>query len=302
MVSSASAAALVAVLGLVVSVTAVGDRVGSAQALTAVNPAPVGPRPNATRVDFRVGDRVSASVDVGTGNLSVTTTDLTLPGIGNDVQLGQSFNSLLLASTSPLVKGTSGFGWAARLGADNKLILNTDGSIVYLAPGGNEGKYIPAAGGTYTTPAGFKNTLSGSSAAGWTLTEHGSNTVSTFTTAGQLSKVTDRNGQATNLYYPSAGQVGTIVATRGGVNAKKVTLTTNPAGLLQKMYQANDLSGSRTVSYTYYGDQLRTLTDAQGRITTFGYLGAAAGTGRDLGSITNTVGWTRRSPTTVVTG
>jgi hypothetical protein len=44
-----------------------------------LTPLPVGPRPNATPVDFQAGARIAAIVDVGTGNLLVTTTELTLP-------------------------------------------------------------------------------------------------------------------------------------------------------------------------------------------------------------------------------
>ena len=73
-----------------------------------VAPLPVGPRPNATRVEFRAAERVSASVDVGTGNLLVTTTDLTLPGVDQDVQLGLDFNSLLLGAGSALPAGAAG--------------------------------------------------------------------------------------------------------------------------------------------------------------------------------------------------
>jgi hypothetical protein len=58
-----------------------------------------------------------------------------------------------------------------RLGQDTKLILNTDGSVLYLAPGGLEGLYQPSDGSNYTTPAGFKNTLVKTGTTGWTLTE-----------------------------------------------------------------------------------------------------------------------------------
>lgn len=84
-----------------VAVVAAGATVTAAPAAQAVpvSPVLVGPRVNATRVDFPVGDRVQASVDVGTGNLLVTTTELTLPGTGSDVQWGLVFNSLLLGSS-----------------------------------------------------------------------------------------------------------------------------------------------------------------------------------------------------------
>ena len=108
-----------------------------------LTPLPVGPRPNATRVDFRAAERVAASVDVGTGNLLVTTTDLTLPGVDQDVQLGLDFNSLLLGAGSPLPAGAGGKGFATRLGQDTKLVANTDGTVLYLAPGGLEGLVHP---------------------------------------------------------------------------------------------------------------------------------------------------------------
>lgn len=259
-----------------------------AQAVT-VSPLLVGPRVHATRVDFPVGDRVQASMDVGTGNLLVTTTELTLPGIASDVQWGLVFNSLLLGSGSPLPQGGAGYGWATRLGQDTKLVANTDGSVLYFAPGGTEGKYTPTSVGasTYTTPVGFKNSLV-KTASGWTLTDHDSGSVTAFTTAGVLSSVTDRNGQATTLTY-AYGAVAAVTSSRAGVKARKLAVTLNSSGLLDTVTQQNDLSGSRSVSYGYTGGQLSSITDAAGRATTFGYSGGS-GSGGDLTSITNTGG------------
>ncbi|MFI5734115.1 DUF6531 domain-containing protein [Kribbella sp. NPDC051587] len=73
-----------------------------------------GARPSATRVPFSISDKVSASVDVATGNLLVTTSDLSLPGIQNDLQLGLVFNSLRLVSSAALPSGSAGAGWATR--------------------------------------------------------------------------------------------------------------------------------------------------------------------------------------------
>ncbi|MEV6415351.1 DUF6531 domain-containing protein [Kribbella sp. NPDC051718] len=90
-----------------------------------------GPRPSATRIPFSISDKVSASVDVGTGNLLVTTSDLALPGIQGDLQLGLDYNSLRLAAGAALPSGAAGAGWAMRLGQDTKLILNTDNSVLF---------------------------------------------------------------------------------------------------------------------------------------------------------------------------
>ena len=206
---AAACVAVVTAAGLTVAVSA------PAQAL-ALSAALVGPRPNATRVDFPVGDRVAASVDVGTGNLLVTTTELSVPGIGSDVQFGMVFNSLLLAPGSPLPAGGGGYGWATRLGQDTKLVANSDGTVLYFAPGGTQGTYVPTSSGasTYTTPAGFKNTLV-KTGTGWSLTDHGTGSVTVFTTSGRLTSVTDRNGQVTSLNRYGFSAALILAAPRG---------------------------------------------------------------------------------------
>ena len=273
--------------GMAAALIAAGlSAVGAAPAFAVdVTPIEVRPRLNATRIDFQVGDRVNASVDVGTGNLLVLTTDLRVPGIGKAVQMGMAFNSLLLGSGSPLPVGAGGYGWTSRLGADVKLNLNSDGNVVYFGPDGVEGKYVSSGTSSYTTPTGFKNTLVKTGSTGWTLTDHDSGSVATFNASGRLDSVRDRNNQTTTLTY-TGGKLTTLTSTRGGTNSKKVTLTPDSVGFISTMTQTNDTSGSRSVSYAYLGNQLRTITDAASRVTTFGY-SAAMG---DLTSISNTGG------------
>lgn len=236
-----------------------------------LTPLPVGPRPNATRVDFQVGARIAASVDVGTGNLLVTTTELTLPGVQSDLQLGLDFNSLNLGAGSPLPVGAAGKGFAMRFGQDTRLVANTDGTILYLAPGGLQGLYRPVTGtSNYTSPVGFKNHLAKNGTSGWLLTDHATRAVSTFDVAGTLTKVTDRNGQATTLAYsPTTQKLTSITSTRGGANARKATMVFS-GGLLTSMTQASDTGGSRTVSYGYdtANQRLTSITDTGGGVST----------------------------------
>jgi RHS repeat-associated protein len=238
-------------------------------ALAAPAPAvPAGPRPNATRLDFPLNAGVDATVDVGTGNLLVTTTDLTLPGVAKDVQLGLDFNSLLLASGSTLPAGTGGPGWAMRLGADTRLVSRSDATVLYLAPDGLQGVYTPVAGTSgYTTPAGFKNTLVKLSGGGWTLTDHATSAVSTFDTAGTLTKITDRNGNATTFSY-TAGTLSAIASTRGGPGSRTANVTFS-SGKVTKLSQQGDTGGSRSVTYGYDASgRLSSLTNAVGDVTT----------------------------------
>ncbi|HET7326438.1 MAG TPA: DUF6531 domain-containing protein [Nocardioidaceae bacterium] len=224
-----------------------------ASAVVDAAPLPVGPRPGATRVDFAVGDRVQASVDVGTGNLLVTTTGLTLPGISGDVQLGLDYNSLLVGSDSPAADGAAGLGWQMRLGADTRLVANDDGSVLYLAPDGRQGLYQPTSPGaaSCTSPAGFTNTLV-ANGAGWELTDHTSNAVSVFDGDGRLRLIRDRNGQQATFDYSSSGaqRLQQIESTRGGPGAR--TVEVNFAyGMHGSLTQTGDDGTVRRVSYDY---------------------------------------------------
>ncbi len=249
--------------------------------------AEVGPRPHATRLSFTVGDRITATVDVGSGNLEVTTTDLTLPGIGKDLQLGLDYNGLLLTSGSPLPAGAAGAGWAMRFGTDNKIVNNADGSALYLGADGVEYLFTPGAtAGSYVSPPAADATLTGSSTSGWDLAEHTSGDTWHFGAAGRLTSRTDRNGQATQLTYTTGGgPLTSITSTRGNAGSNNTAKVSISGGLLQSLTQQSTGTVSRSVTYGYTSGQLTSLTDTAGRVTTFGY-----STAGDLTSITNTGG------------
>jgi RHS repeat-associated protein len=246
---------------------------------TVSTPILTGPRPSATRVPFPISDRVSASVDVGTGNLLVTTTELNLPGIASDVELGLTYNSLALGSGSAAPSGAGGLGWSMRLGQDTKLILNSDNSVLYLAPEGRQGLFQPATSTTYTSPSGFKVAMV-KTASGWTVTDHGSNAVSTFDSAGRLTKITDRNSQATTFTYTS-GQLTKVVSTRGGAGAKTATLTWS-GSTLSTIAQTGDDGTLRNSTYTYTSGRLTKISDPSSKSVHLAYNSAG-----DLSSITN---------------
>ncbi|MDT4987449.1 MAG: hypothetical protein QOI74_1543, partial [Micromonosporaceae bacterium] len=77
---------------------------------------------NATELSFGLTDKLSAQVNVASGNLLVESADMTLAGIGTDVTLGAAYNSLLVGSS--LQTGAFGPGWRTLSGADVKLVVN----------------------------------------------------------------------------------------------------------------------------------------------------------------------------------
>lgn len=262
-------------MGVVAPPTGHADVMAAAAA-----PLLTGARPSATRLPFPISDRVSASVDVGTGNLLITSTELVLPGIDRDVQLGLTYNSLLLGTGSVLPSGAAGPGWAMRLGHDTKLVVNSDESVLYLAPEGRQGLFQQASATTYTSPTGFKVSMVKTST-GWKVTDHASNAVTTFGSTGRLDRITDRNGQATTFAYDSAGLLTQITSTRGGAGARTANLTWS-GGKLATIVQTGDEGTLRTSTYTYTAGRLTTIDDPTSRSVRPDYDSAG-----DLTSITD---------------
>ncbi|MDT8910042.1 RHS repeat-associated core domain-containing protein [Amycolatopsis sp. PS_44_ISF1] len=272
----------VATTAVLLSGGALATTPAEAGTTTALTPVLTGPRPSATRIPFPISDKVSASVDVGTGNLLLTSSDLALPGIQGDLQLGLTYNSLRLGPGAALPDGSAGAGWAMRVGQDTKVILNSDNSVLYLAPEGREGLFQPAGGTAYQAPAGFKVTMV-KTASGWTITDHDTNAVSTFDSTGRLVSIKDRNTQASTFTYTS-GKLTQVTSTRGGAGARTANLTWS--GSLATISQTGDDGTARSVSYTYTAGKLTKITDPTSKSTQFGY---DATTG-DLTTITNGAG------------
>ncbi len=272
-----AATALLLLSGCLIAVPTA--QAGPAAVLT---PTFTGPRPSATRIPFPISDKVSASVDVGTGNLLVTTSELALPGVQGDLQLGLTYNSLRLGSSAALPSGSAGAGWAMRVGQDTKVILNSDNSVLYLAPEGREGLFQPAGATAYTAPAGFKVVMV-KTASGWTITDHDTNSISTFNSTGQLVSIKDRNAQTSAFTYIS-GKLSQVTSTRGGAGARTANLTWS--GTLATIGQTGDDGTARSATYTYTAGKLTKITDPTSKDTQFGY----DPTTGDLTTITNEAG------------
>ena len=60
---------------------------------------------------FTINDQAQASVDVGSGNLMVSTLDRSASGINGMVNFGLAYQSLALASGSQVTSGAAGSGW-----------------------------------------------------------------------------------------------------------------------------------------------------------------------------------------------
>ncbi|WP_229074947.1 RHS repeat-associated core domain-containing protein [Actinoplanes sp. DH11] len=231
-------------------------------------PKGTGPARNATFTSFALSDRVSLDVNVGSGNLLVRTTDMTLPGLEDDLVLGAAYNSLFVGSD--IQSGSLGHGWRTRSGIDVKLIKADDNSVTYVASDGVVGRFVKTSTG-YTSPSEFKATLV-ADGAGWKLTEHSSGREQYFTSAGLLDRTLDRNDNVTDYTYDTAGQLTSIKSDRGSADARTVQVYYHANGKIETIKQFVNGSAARGIGYFYdaAGD-LAGIATGTGRWTGFSY-------------------------------
>lgn len=237
-----------------------------------------GARSNATRLSFSAGDHVSAQVDVGSGNLLVNTSDLSLPGINGDVGLGAAYNSSSVGSGFTSTAAAAGYGWLLTP-YDVSLTVHKEGSVTYRGRAGVTGLFVKNATG-FTAPGGFKADLVKNGDGTYTLTDHSSQAKQTFNTSGRLTKTTDRNGNATTLAYNGA-LPSSIVSTRG-TTSQRTAVYSSASGHVTTLQQTGSDGTVRTVTYTVNSSgDLASVKDTLNRTTTFAY------SAHQLSSITN---------------
>lgn len=247
-----------------------------------------GERSGATRLPFTVGDRVSAQVDAGSGNLllNVNAFSLARRTGGGTLDVGLAYNSVTRLSYASF-NGSFGDGWRLTTGGDVKLRTNGDGSVTYFGPGGTVGTFTPTGtAGVWTAPAGFKMDLTPDTGGRLKLYDHDSGETWKFTLGGRLASITDRNNNVVTFTY-SGGDLASITSDVGSTGARTLTVTTDSAhfGRITSLSQTPD-SGSglsdRSATFSYdTNDRLTKITDVLGRDTVFAY-----GSNNNLNSIT----------------
>ncbi|AGL13727.1 putative YD repeat-containing protein [Actinoplanes sp. N902-109] len=233
-------------------------------------PKGTGPVRNATQVSFSLTDRLQMKVNVGSGNLLLTSTELTLPGIAGNTTLGASYNSLLLGTS--IANGSLGPGWRSRSGADVRLYeASSDNSVTYVAADGVVGKFTVSGSG-YKTPGQFKATLE-HNGSGWKLTEHDSGKELFFTSDGLLDKIEDRNDNVTD--YTWNGSQWSGVTADKGVESGKTVAVSYTDNKISKYRQVGADNSARQASYAYDSSgRLQTIQSATPRKVMFDYSSA----------------------------
>jgi RHS repeat-associated protein len=231
-----------------------GPLVKSAAAEPGVVAVGVGQVPWAEFFTAQLSDGVSAQINYGTGNLLVTVDGFDIADAGPGLSYGNTFNSLNQA------------GWNATTGADYRVIEATPNAVVVEGPTGTMAVF--ARDGSGFTPAkGYKQDLTqAEDKKSFTLTSRRTGEKTTFTRSGttgdaRVSKVEDKNGNATTITY-SGAFASKITAASG----RTLTLTNDG----KHITKVTDDTG-RSIGYTYTGDLIKTFTDTDGKTTAFAY-------------------------------
>jgi RHS repeat-associated protein len=184
-------------------------------------------------------------INLATGNLVESQTDLTVGGRGPALEFTRTYNSQLAYKQSEA--GTLGYGWtgsySARLTIDEKAETATvhqdNGSTVVFCL--VESKYVPGSWVQATLAKKESNYL-------YTLPNQ---LVLEFNSSGQLTKETDRHGNALTLTYKE----GKLETVKDGAE-RKLTFAYNAGGQIESV---KDPMG-HTVKYTYESGKLATVT------------------------------------------
>lgn len=212
----------------------------------------------------KLTDHLSLQVNSQSGNLLLNQSNVTVPGgIGPDLAIGQSYNSLSDSQYS------YGRGFSMNTGQDLRIDELGSGDLLLHGPSGYEARYAYVDGTTYTTPNGFDVDLKRTSAVRtdtnyWTYTERQSQRKLSFDGVGNLRADTDRNGRAITYQYVS-GKLSAITDYQG-----RLTKFFYTSGRVTKMTD----SAARDYLYTYNGDgTLATYTDPNNGVTKYTWAG-----------------------------
>ncbi len=170
------------------------------------------------------------SVNLSTGNFIMEQTDLFVPSLGLPLDFTRFYNS------TDIYTGPMGKGWTHKY--NTNLTVSSDGVTVTYADGHTA--LFTNNGSGYDRPAGCLETLETGPDNTYILT-YKDQTKYIFNAGGQLTGITDKNGNSLTLTYMD----GLLVT------------ATEPAG--------------RSLSFTYDNNRLNRVTDSAGRSVAYGY-------------------------------
>ncbi|MFE1925258.1 polymorphic toxin-type HINT domain-containing protein [Streptomyces asoensis] len=216
------------------------------------------PQPEITS---RLSGAQGKEFDPNVGNFTSSATDASLAGVGPDLTVIRTYNSL-----DPRRDLAFGAGWTTRF--DMRLTPDDDGSgnVVIRYPDGQDVRFGRNADGTYAPPPGRFAKLTPDSATGGYTLQDKSGTTYDFSTTGLLSRTTDAYSNSVTYTY-SAGRLATATNNR---TSRSLTFTWTGAHVTGVRTTAVD-GAPLAWAYSYTGDLLDRVCDPLNGCTQYGY-------------------------------
>jgi len=212
-----------------------------------------------------LSDRRSVSVNVASGNLVVSESDLSIGGTGLDLSVERQYNSRRNQEGGDIDLGQR---WSMSPQTDYRGVIQRNGDFVLW--GGREqfARFAKRADGTFVDAPGYDASLVRRSDGRYEMTMHKTNTKMDFEWWGALNYIRDRNGNTLSMAWRQHANGNWYVygiedtqdrdtAFARHATTAKVTSVTDPTG--------------RVSTYGYNGDNLSSFTDARGKTTTYTY-------------------------------
>ncbi|MFC0628327.1 polymorphic toxin-type HINT domain-containing protein [Kribbella deserti] len=209
-------------------------------------------------------------VNTLTGALTEVVTDAAAPGLGVALSVDRTYNSNAPDS------GVHGKGWRASY-SDHLTIERAGASLIYHAADGRNIRFTRAgAGPSYVIERGPARFDLVRTAIGFTLTTY-ERMAMTFSAAGALTGIRDRNGQGVTVDQRD----GKVVAVSNGRRALRYQY--DAAGLITSVVLSAPGMDPRIVRYSYQDGRLTEVTSPGGLKTRYGYDEAGRLTSRMTG-------------------
>ncbi|MEW2390121.1 RHS repeat-associated core domain-containing protein [Streptomyces venezuelae] len=208
--------------------------------------------------NFAITDALTARINFSTGNLMLTATDFSIAGVGQELTLARTYNSL----DAPWGKVSQ--RWWQQY---ERYLQPLDDEVVLYDASGDTLRFKKAADGSYTTPKGYSKDLKKNTDGTYTVTNWKSHTKDTYNEHGTLTKVTDKNKGTITIDQHDKGDEHKgfkLTETRSG---RWIDLVKTDAS----QWQAKDNTGRTAVFDLDSDGNLHKTTDAEGKTTTFGY-------------------------------
>jgi len=193
------------------------------------------------------------------GNVFYQQSDLSIPGIGMDIDLTFTYNS---------IRGNTdmgcGKGWTTNYGMMYSINPNT-GQYTIERSDGQRHKFKPN-GGSFDSPKGNFETFSEYAPGQFLLTMR-DGTKYYFDDANhrKLTKIEDRNGNTCDLSYNANGEINQVTSSCGA----NISLTWSD-GYMVEVQDASEMP-ARLYQYEYTGDLLTKYTDPEGYFEEYTY-------------------------------